>query len=946
MITVWSLALAITAAAPPDGDPAAIAAAKKALETARANLTKAAERIQADPPSASDLDAAHEAVEALKAAIESGAALEPKDLDYAKIALAARKELRVQREYVDQKRAHAEIHESWRKIDAAMDALNAALHGLDDPKATKKSFDDARTAAKQVERTVEAGRRFLGQDAKYTTHVAEVRNALNEKTRSIDGMETHALVQKQRALVEDSRTAFQNALGALDHKKPSDAEFDAADGAVTKTAKILDDGKALEKNDRDYRAYAAEVREQIEKARKRIETLWGETGLQNLKAEIEPVRADLVQAKNALAQKAPSEEQIGEARTAAIVLQKLVDKLESRASRSKPGAQYLQDVKKSLVEVEIDLSRRSLAAARDRVAKVMKPLATRSASDEAFQAADEALKDAQKVLEEAKRWAKEDRTFATYFDETKKKITEAANDLSTRRREIDTTRMRATLESAKNDLERALRALERRAPTDEQFGEANSAAIVLEKTLETAPKKDAELAAYVQQMKTLLHTAKQTLEKRRLEVDVDRQRAKVEAARNELASALTKALRANTTPERLDAVDSAVEHVREALAEGTQLVQKDRSYRDYDHEVKKRLEEAKAKVATERQTLTVDAQKAKVDAALKAVARAQTTLEASGGKGDAFSEVEKALEGVDAAFTSGAELEKKIATYAAWSKQARKTLEAAKARFQKKKLSFAAGDTRDTVKEMLSSATAALDVAKRPEATEKDVQAASEKVKALIDALTQGASFEKDDRAYAAFAAQVKRGLDRVLHDLDVATQAELYRRQTLEPLLAGISAADGAAKSQVLRAQRDGYEKAMTSFKSCERNGSKMLADNAAFRATPAIFEGRQIDGKEVIARCSERAGATQQELKRVLGLLGFEEGPKASFEKGKSLLESASKTEALAQFEECISSGRILEHKNPELKEKAFEVAGGEMTLHQVVDACTKEAHKLRGK
>src|SRR5688500_8540269 len=100
------------------------AAALKKLEEARSNLGKAVERIKQDPPSNADLDAAHAAVESLKEAVDAGAEHEQSDLDYAKAALAARKELRTQRDYVDQRRANVKIFDARRAIDAAMKTLN------------------------------------------------------------------------------------------------------------------------------------------------------------------------------------------------------------------------------------------------------------------------------------------------------------------------------------------------------------------------------------------------------------------------------------------------------------------------------------------------------------------------------------------------------------------------------------------------------------------------------------------------------------------------------------------------------------------------------------------------------------------------------------------------------------------------------------------------------
>src|SRR5438094_4915517 len=81
-----------------------VSAAKKALEAAHADLAKAIERAQKDPPALADLDAAANAVSALKSVLDAHVAIEPKDLDYAKAALAARKEVRVEREYVEERR--------------------------------------------------------------------------------------------------------------------------------------------------------------------------------------------------------------------------------------------------------------------------------------------------------------------------------------------------------------------------------------------------------------------------------------------------------------------------------------------------------------------------------------------------------------------------------------------------------------------------------------------------------------------------------------------------------------------------------------------------------------------------------------------------------------------------------------------------------------------------
>jgi len=122
-VVVFSLSSVVHAA----GEGAkTVAEAKKSLDAARAKLDEAIKKAQIDPPSTADLDAALTVIEEFKTAIDFGAAREAEDLDYAKAALAARKELRSQKEYVDQRRAKVHIFNQRRVIDAALAKMNEA----------------------------------------------------------------------------------------------------------------------------------------------------------------------------------------------------------------------------------------------------------------------------------------------------------------------------------------------------------------------------------------------------------------------------------------------------------------------------------------------------------------------------------------------------------------------------------------------------------------------------------------------------------------------------------------------------------------------------------------------------------------------------------------------------------------------------------------------------
>ena len=77
--------------APKKKPPSSLAAAKKTLKTARSMLEEAVALAKKDPPQPVHLDAALAKVQELKAVLDAGSEFEPKDLAYAKSALAGQK---------------------------------------------------------------------------------------------------------------------------------------------------------------------------------------------------------------------------------------------------------------------------------------------------------------------------------------------------------------------------------------------------------------------------------------------------------------------------------------------------------------------------------------------------------------------------------------------------------------------------------------------------------------------------------------------------------------------------------------------------------------------------------------------------------------------------------------------------------------------------------------
>lgn len=751
--------------APDAGAPVTLAT----LEQARATLAAAVKRIEVDPPSVEDLDAAHAAVGALRDTIDAGAANEQADLDYARAALAARKELRTQRDYVDQRRAKVHIHEHRRKIDEALAALKARMETLE----SAADFDAARAAVKDLKAALDAGRQFVGQDQKFAAYVADGDALAGKQLKAVDDRANAQLADRQRGVVEEARKALADAMAVL-NKNATDAQFEAADHAAKDLTKRLEEGKPAE-GDKSYRPVADKARAELAQSRKKMDELWSETGLARLKAEIEPAAKDLAAAGRAIRGRKPTDEALAEARTAAIVVRKLVDKFQPEAERSKAFGDWVATVKVSLEDVESTLELRTLDAAR---ADVMK----------------------------------------------------------------------------------SLRFVEGLNPKDEHFDECASATLVLEKTLETVHQKNPAMVQPAADAKQLVHDARLTVSRRRTEVAVERLRTKIEAARNVATTKLDALLPTDLTKERIDDAEAAVQAVAKELEAGAELVSKSRDYAAYDREVRKRVAEGTARIAARRVNLA-------------------------------------GLEG------------------------------------------------RALVTELIASAKLQLDTARQPAATDADLDAANKSVEMVGKALEDRAALEQQNGGYAAHAERSRVQLARLQETLELVRQGREVRKKTGDALSAGL-AIENTAGAGDLRAQKAQHEKALALFKSCKEDGTALITSGLSPPNLVVLVDGRRTNPGDVIAECGKRIEATALLIKPLAALISFDEGPKRAYEKATALLSQGKKKEALAEFDECTATAMTVQYRNPDLRERSFEVGGAQMTLAELVKKCSAQSRALLGK
>ena len=651
---------AASAAAPDAGTAKSVEEASKRVERARAALATAVQRIEKEPPSNADLDAAVAAVEGLKDALNAGANFETEDLEYAKTVLAARRELRTQRQYVDERRAKVHIHEFRRRIDAALAPLNERMAKLVERDADAKAMDEARAAVAAVRKLTDEGRSLTSQDPKFAAYITEVDATLARHEKTIDDRWLQQSAQKQRGLLDERRKALSTALAELG-KAWSDEKFGAADKATEALQKQLDEGKPLEERDRAYRAEAEKARAEITQARRRMEESVAQAGVSRVKTEMGPAHEELTASAKALRARRPTPEQLAEAKTAAFVVRKLVEKYEPQAARSPPIGQYLTEVKTTLVEVEVALQVRSLDAARA-------------------------------------------------------------------------------------DVTQALRNVEKRAATAEQFEEAKTALVVLEKTLETVHAKNPAISPAAAEARQLLKDGRATLERRRYEVDLQQQRAKVDEARKNAAALVTQVQKEKPTEAQLQEAENAIKQIGVVLEAGAHFTKKDRDYAIYAKDTKERIAELSDRLTRRKVVLTAADVRAQLTERL---ATTKEKVETAKRVSATDADVETASKSVDEVMQlieTRAELERQDGGYAAYAERARaeflKLVEALEFARQARALRRLTGEALAAANTTSEAAASTADLRKRKEL----YASAMEKLRACQD---DGARMVKENASLA-----------------------------------------------------------------------------------------------------------------------------------------------------------------------------------------------------
>lgn len=848
-LLVASLTAAVAHAQPKPA--ASVADAAKALEKARADVAAAVKRIEVDAPTTADLDAAQVAVNALKDAIDAGAAQEPNDLDYAKAALAARKELREKRDLVDQRRAKVFIFDRRRAIDAALATLKDTAKAVEAKEPSAKDFEDVRTAAAAVKQAVNASREFAPQDKGFASFLAET-DAFVAKTEKAAG-DKWAQVEgaKHRARVEEARAAFTKAMGPIS-EKATDEQFAAADTAGKALSKLLDEGQPLESKDKGYGAFAAKARAELDAGKKKADAAWSQTGLTRLKAEVEPTAKDLKAAVKVVRAKKPTDEQLAEARTVAIVARKLLEKFQAEAERSEAFGKYVDGVRADLVEVEAQLTLRAVDTAVKDLRQALVKLEKKSASDDDFKVADSALLVLDKTLEPL---SAKDPLVGKAVADAQAWQREGKATIARRRAEVDAAAQLAALAIALKDFRQALVKLEKKAPADDDFAVAKSALLVLDKTLEPMDPKNPLVSGAVADAKAWQREGGATITRRRLELDVQAQQAKVEAARKKASDLIGAFSQPESGEEQYAQAVAAVKDITTVLDAGVALKERDKTYAWYDGEVRKRAAELDKKLALRRIQLNAAAARTALTNALADTKDKLETARRPASTDQDLAAAEKQVEATNALLEAKAELETQSVSYATAAEKGRYEL---MKRLETLELARTERDARKRTVDALVTGLSAEDAA----AASKDMRAQKRDYEKAVGQYKQC----RDDGGKLLEASPTAGRLPVVIRGQPATVQDAVaqcgQRYDAVEPLikpLAGLIAfEDGPRKAyeaaiKLLAAGKN--KEALAQFDECTATGVTLGVRNPDMKTRTFTVAGKQMKLSELTSICTAKS-------------------------------------------------------------------------------------------
>lgn len=754
-------------------------------------------------------------------------------------------------------------------------------------------------------------------------------------------------IEAARAKIEASSARLKEMFALVEKVDPEDSDLKSAEDAVTALRTAIEEGSTYESKELAYAKFSLAARKDARAIGDTIKQKRLDLSVAIAKEELNAHAQRLTDAWRRTLARSAAPEDFVEATAAAEQLKETLAKHNALSLRHEKLGKLVRDAREKMNAQKLEVAKRELETSvlrqRARIEEGRKALAEaanetkkRDVVEEEFLRVEVAIKELTAIVDQGANLR--DREYASYVHQVRLRLNEAAEKNDRRRTEVAVTKKKAEIDGARRELAAMVRRVNAWSVTDADFNDAKSSAALVERSFEGADAwfaKDQNFARWVADAKSGLASSKAEIDRREQVVRIEKHRAKVAVA----IEATREAIADLSVLPACDQADAVVGALEKTIAEGDPKLM---------NEPRRFAEATRKKIRDRREDLSTEQQKVKIETQLELLKESIAALD---GLSPGAAEVKAANDRLSATkqmFADAAELEKSLPKYGLYAIRAKKSVDDAAVKIEKRRIELEVRDQKARVQDAIAASTSAVELTRGLDASKEDLQRADGALAMAKTQLEKGAQLERVDRGYLDFASSTQKELDRLKGETDISRHLIALRAGPIALLISGQTLARSAAGTP--EEQKKALLSAIAQLKKCQADAATILVDYPRIASTEIFIDGRKTQVKGVLGICAEAVKSAEAQLSVVRAKLDLYETAGA-LENARSLLAKAGKNsdqavkqKALAQLETCVEKGRLLQYKNAELKDEELDVGGEKLTLPSVVSACHKEAKALR--
>lgn len=486
---------------------AAVKASTEAISAALDALEAATQPLRDKDPPDQDFAAARDRIADLDKHLEQGRALEPQDATYAKFATRSMKTLKSKRTYVETRHLAVRVMRSRRDIKATLSLVRDAFSAIARNDATDQAVGEVENALSSLQRVLDEGESLGPKDRSYSKYANGVRRSLQEDKVRLGRRRHEILVARQDDRVNAAVSVHRDVMKRVLAKDAVVADFDEADRTIDEVLKVLDGGEALQSKDRGYAKRAVATRRSMQLAKAQIAKRRIDVQIDEARARIGGLLGVLKAALAGILQDGTPDQAFSEADAAVGGVLTGTADVATLVSHDKRFAAFVMDARhradagrdliaKRRLEEKVLLQRTELDGLNRALKDALVRVKAREPSDADFAVADEAAKALEQSLEKGEPLQVKSPPYSKYAIALRKTLQETRRVVSARRLAEAIRVRRESIEKARAETIKCVRAVESKKATQDDTKAAREAIVAYREQLQQGASLEGKDAQY------------------------------------------------------------------------------------------------------------------------------------------------------------------------------------------------------------------------------------------------------------------------------------------------------------------------------------------------------------------------------------------------------------------------------------------------------------------